>query len=721
MKIRRIWIVTGLTMCITGSVFTQETEDLISMSLEDILNLNIVSASKRAENVFESPLSASVITRDDIENSGATTFEELFRLVPGLLVREESHGNFDIHIRGYDNIPPGNLSMFSENTMSLVMIDGRKVFNHLMGGTFWESLPVSLDDIERIEIIRGSANSLYGPNAVTGVVHIITRKAGPEKLGVRGTLLGGVPETSTGSLCITSHPHEKLGLSVNAHGEKRNRFDNDYYEYGSGSWKSYESLTPYMMHPAAERGYPVMEDTKLARERWGISGRMSWGLSESVQLDVQGGFQDSRAQTVFMETLTTPFSFRSSRTGYIQLVLEAWGFHVQMSDQTGTQDILEGSEEENTYDMRVTDGILEYNWQQSKFSIRPGISVQEVRYNDLPHISEENTGLGYFNAKRYLGNYAYFMRTEYQPAEALRFVAGIRSDHYNYPDTVYVNYQLAGTWRVRENHMLRAVYSRANRGPFFMDIYTDFSESNNQLQLDFDGNRNLRLPLTDMIELGYRGRLTDHVQVDLETFYTETHDITSFEPEVFTLRSDYSLSLTYIYKNLKMKVRQLGISGNASWTAGARFRGRVFATWQQTRLIDFDWKTTPMVIDPDSHMFLLPRKEQRDFVHENTPAVYGGLLINYRAASKWNLSAGFYFLGAHVYRYDYATTNESYGQAELDARIIPTLHISYKFDKQYSAFVTLKNPLQNQREFGFAETIGLSVYGGLRWNRAFFE
>ena len=73
-------------MIIVSGIFAQETEDLISMSLEDILNLNIVSVSKKAENIFESPLSASVITREEILNSGATTFEECLRLVPGLLV-----------------------------------------------------------------------------------------------------------------------------------------------------------------------------------------------------------------------------------------------------------------------------------------------------------------------------------------------------------------------------------------------------------------------------------------------------------------------------------------------------------------------------------------------------------------------------------------------------------------------------------------------------------
>ncbi|MDY0281431.1 MAG: Plug domain-containing protein, partial [Salinivirgaceae bacterium] len=136
------------------------TDELLKMAL----NREVSSASKKGESVFESPLSTTVISKEEIELTGATTYEELFRSVPGMIIREESNGNFDIHIRGNDNLPPGNFSHFSENTMTLVMIDGRIVYNYINGGTIWESIPVSLSDIERIEIIRGASTALYGPN-----------------------------------------------------------------------------------------------------------------------------------------------------------------------------------------------------------------------------------------------------------------------------------------------------------------------------------------------------------------------------------------------------------------------------------------------------------------------------------------------------------------------------------------------------------------------------
>ncbi|WP_289055486.1 TonB-dependent receptor plug domain-containing protein [Carboxylicivirga marina] len=181
-----------------------DTIDYFNMSLEDLMNMEIVAVSKKAESSFDAPLSSSIITKDEIINSGATTIEEAFRLVPGFIVREESNGNYDIHIRGNDNIPSGNFAFFTENSMSLIMVDGRKVFNNMNGGTFWETLPVSLTDVERIEVIRGASTALYGPNAVNGVVNIITKKAQDKSISVDGNLMVGSAATTIGDFAINN-------------------------------------------------------------------------------------------------------------------------------------------------------------------------------------------------------------------------------------------------------------------------------------------------------------------------------------------------------------------------------------------------------------------------------------------------------------------------------------------------------------------------------------
>ena len=171
-----------------------------------------------------------MLTIDEINASGATTIEEALRLVPGTLVREETNGNFDVHIRGNDNLPPGSYVFYTESTMSLVMIDGRPVYNFVNGGTFWESLPISLVDVERIEVVRGPATALYGPNAVTGAINIITRSASDQQISVHGKVQYGTKNTGIYDLSLgTSLLDNKLKVRLSGNLEKRDRDQETYY------------------------------------------------------------------------------------------------------------------------------------------------------------------------------------------------------------------------------------------------------------------------------------------------------------------------------------------------------------------------------------------------------------------------------------------------------------------------------------------------------------
>ncbi len=709
----------GCLILAAGAAAAQDTEDLISMSLEDILKMDIVSVSKKAENLFDSPLSASVITREEILNSGATTFEECLRLLPGLIVREESHGNYDIHIRGYDNIPPGNFSNFSENTMMLVMIDGRKVFNQLNGGTFWESLPVSLDDIERIEVIRGPATSLYGPNAVTGVIHIITRRATKEKDRISGNLILGSPATSEAEMNGFLRLGHGLGMEINLYGEKRERFENTYYEYLSGKYVPYDSLSAYQIDPSATPVIPEMTEQNISKKRYGAAAGIEWQGRDRMYMRLNGGIQNSRAQSVFMETSATPYSIRTSETAFVNLDVSAFGFQFHISHQNGTQEINEGFTLGTKFDMHVTDGSLEYAWDKGWIKLRPGLSIQEAMYDDTPYLSQEQLGQGYLNDARTLNNSAYYLRTEIRPTQKLRMIAAVRTDYYNYPDTAYVNYQLASTYKISENHLIRAVYSRSNRGPFFMDIYTDAVQNIGESTIKYIGNKNIRLPLTDMMEIGLRSRLNNNVQLDLEAFYNETRDITSFEPDVLTsiFGREFAYNLVYKYMNINGIFKQTGITGNINFVLSRQCRGRVFGTLQKSSFENYDWKVTPIIIDPDKKLAILPRPDQepRSFTHKRTPAFFGGMTMNYNPGSRWQVNVSLYFMSTHRYRHDYASYNEVNGETEVPWKLIPIFYVNYRLYDRNSLYISIKNGFQNQSEFGFTEKIGLSVMGGIRF------
>jgi iron complex outermembrane receptor protein len=146
----------------------QKAEDLASLSLEELMNIEVTSVSKREERLFEAPAAIFVITPEDIRRSGATSLPELFRMVPGMHVARISANKWAISARGFNNEFANKL---------LVLIDGRSVYTPLFGGVFWDIQDVPLEDIERIEVIRGPGASLWGANAVNGVINIVTKKA----------------------------------------------------------------------------------------------------------------------------------------------------------------------------------------------------------------------------------------------------------------------------------------------------------------------------------------------------------------------------------------------------------------------------------------------------------------------------------------------------------------------------------------------------------------
>ena len=128
----------------------------------------ITSVSKRPEVLFEAPAAVAVITNDDIRRSGARTFPEALRLVPGMSVAQADANTWAVSARGNNNL-------FADKM--LVLIDGRTIFQPVFNGVFWNVQNYVLEDIERIEVIRGPGGTLWGANAVNGVINIITKEA----------------------------------------------------------------------------------------------------------------------------------------------------------------------------------------------------------------------------------------------------------------------------------------------------------------------------------------------------------------------------------------------------------------------------------------------------------------------------------------------------------------------------------------------------------------
>jgi iron complex outermembrane receptor protein len=164
--------------------------DLTQVSIEDLMNLEVTSASKKEQKLSQVAAAIFVITPEDIRHSGAMNIPDLLRMVPGMNVAQINSNTWAISARGFN---------FQFASKLLVLIDGRAVYSPLFGGVNWDTQDVPLEDIERIEVIRGPGGAVWGANAVNGVINIITKKA-EETTGMLVTGGGGTQAEEFGTV-----------------------------------------------------------------------------------------------------------------------------------------------------------------------------------------------------------------------------------------------------------------------------------------------------------------------------------------------------------------------------------------------------------------------------------------------------------------------------------------------------------------------------------------
>ena len=157
-------------------------DDLTKLTLEDLMNIRVTSVSKKEQSLSRTGAAVYVISQEDIRRSGATTVPDVLRMEPGVEVARIDINRYAITVQGFNDRYANKV---------LVLVDGRSAYNPASAGVFWDTLDVPLEDIERIEVIRGPGGTVWGANAVNGVISIITRNSKDTQ--------GGLISAGTGS------------------------------------------------------------------------------------------------------------------------------------------------------------------------------------------------------------------------------------------------------------------------------------------------------------------------------------------------------------------------------------------------------------------------------------------------------------------------------------------------------------------------------------------
>src|SRR6202451_2866359 len=182
------WVLIALAMLAAQA--QNALPDLTALKLEDLMNVDVTSASKKAQKVSQVPAAIFVITAEDIRRSGATNIPDLLRMVPGLEVAQINPITWAISARGFNGEYSNKL---------LVLVDGRVVYTPTFAGVFWDAQDMPLELVERIEVIRGPGGTIWGANAVNGVISIFTKKA-KETKGVLVEAGGGTTAQEFGTV-----------------------------------------------------------------------------------------------------------------------------------------------------------------------------------------------------------------------------------------------------------------------------------------------------------------------------------------------------------------------------------------------------------------------------------------------------------------------------------------------------------------------------------------
>jgi len=710
---------------------TDSVSSLLRLSIENLMNIPIYSASKVAESTFDAPLSSSVLTKEQIKRSGCTSIMEALRMVPGVIVREQTNGNYDIHIRGLDNIPPNAAFLFFTSSTTLVMIDNYPVYNYLHGGTFWETLPIDINDVEKIEVVRGPSAALYGPNAVSGVINIITRKPLKEGLYSVANALAGSYHSIITNASVGYNQGNKFSAILSGNLQNRNRTQSTYYDETTQQYVPLDSVTSVKRNPLGadniNERYPHPD---LAMRKYGVNGFVNYNPAERVRLSAAFGVQHAEVQKEFAtDGYSAYLSTAKADTRYVTLKGDINDWMVQVSYLNGTQLPLLGLPKWRwTYN--TLDALVEYKIAPIKnLSVTPGLIYRRAIYDDSKYV---NTAIkeGLWSGRAESVTNAFSLRADYKLLnQRLRLVGGARADKFNYPDKFYYSYQLAATYKINDRNLVRLVQSKAYRTPLIIDLFSNLDITGplngRTYLLEVRGNKNIKLLTSNLFEAGYRVQPADNLEIDLELFTTKTRNFsyTIFESGTFYPTGPLAFQGLSDLNNLTVYARQWGSTLAVNYIAGA-WQFKPFVTLQKTMLYNYSpYANSPAAPalpsnhnDPATYNIYSGMGTKME--HQATPACYGGAYINWKAGARLNINLNPWFYSAQT---QLQSSNLTYndgvrGVEHIKGKLMLNAAVTYDITKMITLSLSGRNCFNNEaREFYRGDAPALMVFGGINF------
>jgi iron complex outermembrane receptor protein len=551
--------------------------DLSEASLEQLINIKVTSVSKKEQKLFRAAAAIYVITQEDIRRSGAMDVPTLLRMAPGVYVARIDANAWAISIRGFS-------ARYSNKV--LVLIDGRTVYTPSFSGVFWDHQDLPLEDIDRIEVIRGPGATVWGANAVDGVISIITKSAQATQGGLV-TAAGGSELNALGMV--------RYGGKIGGHGW--------YRAFGK----------------AFQFGNQELQAAGQAKDGWNrMQGgfRTDWELSERDSLTVEGDlFSNHESQTrrnSFVDVLPFDTPFTEKFTAHGGHLLGRWDRTFSGGSDVKVQAYFD------TYrrtDLGVPEAMdsMDVDFQHHfAFGSRHDI-VWGLGYRVTSSGLSPGHMIAFTPPQRTDSLFSTFIQDEIRITDSLWFTVGSKFEHNAYTGFEYEpSVRLA--WTPSPRHTVWAAAARAIRQPSRVDtaLIADlvaFPLGDGSLQvIRLQGNPEFQAEQVRDYEIGYRTQLSRGLSLDLATFFSSFRRLESVDPGLPYLvvsPPPPQRVLPWIYGN-RGRVRNHGAELSANWNATSRWRispGYSFIHMNNIQAANSRPDTPPSRGDTPKHMF----------------------------------------------------------------------------------------------------------------------
>lgn len=486
---------------------TADLAQLSQISLEELGNIKVTSVSKKEEKLKQAAASIYVITNQAIQRSGAQSLPEVLRLAPNLLVAQISANQYAISARGFNSSTANKL---------LVLMDGRTLYTPLYSGVFWDAQGIMLEDIDRIEVISGSGGTLWGANAVNGVINIITKKSSDTKGNLLSTKLG-----NNGEYLAIRHGQE--------------------FENIDGSYRVYANFNKWL---ESHR-----KDGSDAEDNWDkqqIGFRSDWA-SNSNLYTLQGDTYQSQIELPQQN---------ASNSG--ANILGRWVSQFRQGGEMKLQVYIDHSNRDfpGTYNEQLN--IIDIDAQHSL----PINNGSQLIWGGGYRIASDHVGhgeqLAFYPVDKTLHWVNIFAQQKRPLAKKIDLIIGAKLEHNDYTGIEFLP-QGKLVWSPDKNSLLWLNLARSIRAPSRIDRELYAPASPPYL---LAGNENFQSEIAKTLELGWRSQWRNALTYSLVFFHTDYKKLRSL---------DIQNNGTYLLQNnVKGNVQgieaSLGYSLSPSWS-----------------------------------------------------------------------------------------------------------------------------------------------------------